>query len=308
MITIFSCPKPFRNHINTIQRNAIKSWMLLRPTPEIILMGNEEGTAQISKEFGIDHISEVEQNEFGTPLVNDLFAKAEKAARNLLMCYVNTDIILMRHFLPAVQMAYQQKPGSLIAGRRWDLNLIEPLEFSLNWEQTLLEIVAREGKPHAETGIDYFVFPKGLWDKIPPFALGRTIWDNWLIYRACSQEVPTVDLTAMSIVVHQNHDYAHHPGGSKALYKGEEAKSNLDLAGGYAHTYTLRDTKYKITKGKVKRKIVIPFLSYYYRLFIIKSCLKFNIVGSGRVALLIEMPWRLLDKTFKTKIPSANDW
>ncbi len=307
MITIFSCPKPFRSHINTIQRNAIKSWTLLRPTPEIILMGNEEGTAQISKEFGIEHIARVERNQFGTPLVNDLFAKAEKAAINPLMCYVNTDIILMSDFLPAVQMAYQQKPGSLIVGRRWDLNIIEPLNFSINWEQDLVKLLARKGKPHAETGIDYFVFPKSLWDKIPPFALGRTIWDNWLIYRACSQEVPTVDLTAMSIVVHQNHDYTHYSGGIKALSKGEEAKNNLDLAGGYTRTYTLRDTKYKITKGNVKRKIVIPLLSYYYRLFISKSCLKFNIVNSGRAALLLEMPWRLLDKTFKTRIPSAND-
>ena len=130
MITMFSSPKPFRSDINTIQRNAIKSWTLLTPTPEIILMGNEEGTAKISKEFGIQHIADVKKNEFGTPLVNDLFAKAEKAARNPLMCYVNTDIILMSDFLPSIHMTYREQPGSLIVGRRWDLDVSEPLDFS----------------------------------------------------------------------------------------------------------------------------------------------------------------------------------
>lgn len=64
MLTIFSCPKPFRGHINIIQRNAIRSWTLLQARPEIILIGNEEGTAEVCKEFGLRHIPDVERNEY----------------------------------------------------------------------------------------------------------------------------------------------------------------------------------------------------------------------------------------------------
>jgi hypothetical protein len=265
MITIFSCPKPFHGHIDIIQHNAFKSWTLLRPTPEIILMGNEEGTAQICKEFGIDQIVEVERNRFGTPLVNDLFAKAEKAARNPLMCYVNTDIILLTDFLQAVQMAYKEKPGSLIVGRRWDLKLTEHLDFSVRWEKELLKLLARKGKVHAETAIDYFVFPKGLWNKIPPFALGRTMWDNWLIYSVRSRKIPVTDLSAVTTVIHQNHGYEHYPGGEEALWLGEEARNNRELGGGYGHAYDLRDTTHKLTKKGLKRKFLTPLLSSIVR-------------------------------------------
>ena len=59
MLTIFATPKPFRGHIAVIQRNAIRSWTLLRPACEIILMGNDEGTAEIAAEFGVRHVPEI---------------------------------------------------------------------------------------------------------------------------------------------------------------------------------------------------------------------------------------------------------
>src|SRR5215470_320731 len=59
MLTIFATPKPFRDHIAVIQRNAIRSWTLLRPACEIILMGNDEGTADIAAEFGVRYVPEV---------------------------------------------------------------------------------------------------------------------------------------------------------------------------------------------------------------------------------------------------------
>jgi hypothetical protein len=59
MLSILAFPKPFRGHIATIQRNAISSWMRLRPPCEIFLFGDEEGTAEVAKEFGACHISEM---------------------------------------------------------------------------------------------------------------------------------------------------------------------------------------------------------------------------------------------------------
>lgn len=73
MLTPFSIPKPFRGHIGIIQTNAIQSWTLLRPSCEIILFGNEEGTGYIADRFRILHVPEVESNEYGTPLLNSMF-------------------------------------------------------------------------------------------------------------------------------------------------------------------------------------------------------------------------------------------
>ena len=67
MLTLFAIPKQFHGYSGVIQRNAVKSWTLLRPPPEIILFGDEDGTAEAVKEFGIRHIPKVARNEYGTP-------------------------------------------------------------------------------------------------------------------------------------------------------------------------------------------------------------------------------------------------
>src|SRR5579862_4415619 len=98
MLAIFAVPKPFRGHIATIQRNAIAQWTRLSPRPEILLFGNEEGTAAIAQEFSLRHIPEIKCNQYGTPLVSDLFEKAQTIASHDTLCYVNADIMLLGDF------------------------------------------------------------------------------------------------------------------------------------------------------------------------------------------------------------------
>ena len=124
MLTLFTIPKPFRGHIAVIQRNAIRSWTLLRPACEIILFGHEEGTAEVAAEFGLRHVPEVARNEYGTPLVSDLFAQAQRLATCERLGYVNADIILLSDFLRAVQRIPFRR--FLMIGRRWDLDLDQP--------------------------------------------------------------------------------------------------------------------------------------------------------------------------------------
>src|SRR5262245_24272757 len=72
MLSILAFPKPFRGHIATIQRNAISSWTRLRPQCDIFLFGDDEGTAEVAKEFGVCHVPEMARNEYGTPLLSDV--------------------------------------------------------------------------------------------------------------------------------------------------------------------------------------------------------------------------------------------
>ena len=80
MLTIFGIPKPFEGHFGVIQRNAIQSWTRLSPRCQVLLFGDESGTAEVAAEVGAQHIPKVERNEFGTPLLNSVFGQAEKAA------------------------------------------------------------------------------------------------------------------------------------------------------------------------------------------------------------------------------------
>jgi len=256
MLSIFSCPKPFTDsHINTIQRNAIKSWTLLRPKPEIILFGNETGTIEICEEFNLNHISNIMTNQFGTPLVNDLFETAQKIVTNNTLCYINSDIILMYDFVNAIKQVESIEKKFLIVGRRWDVCIDELLSFEDDWQENLQNHALKSGKLHSLTGIDYFVFPRGLWNYIPPFALGRTIWDNWLLYYALSQKAALIDASNIIMAIHQNHTYNHHPEGKWGIWNGIEAKYNENLAGGRSHVFTIEDANYIMTKQGLRRAL-----------------------------------------------------
>lgn len=255
MLTIFALPKAFQGHIKVIQNNAIRSWTKLRPSCEIILFGTDEGTAEIADELGIRHVPDVAKNEYGTPLVSSLFSTAQKVAGNDLVSYVNADIILTQSFMEAVRRI--QKQRFLLIGRRWDLDVDEPLDFSSpDWEKKLLARLAESGKLHGYSGLDYSVFPRGLYRDIPPFALGRTAWDNWLVYRARSLKMLVIDATGAITIIHQNHEYARFQGVNEGSAKGErkglEGRRNRELLGGPFYAFHIWDATHILAPDGLK--------------------------------------------------------
>lgn len=232
-LTIFTIPKPFKGHENIIQRNAIQSWLALEPRPDIILLGDDEGVAEVSKEFGIKHIGNIAVNEYGTPLISDVFEKAQSDSNNNIMAYVNADIILMQDFISAANVVSQKFTNNFLAiGQRWDVDIFNKIDFNnAIWRQNLKEIVHTTGKMHASTGKDYFVFKKGLWSAIPPFAIGRGHFDNWLVFSAFVTGFPVIDATNSVLAVHQNHNYNHMHGSNDVWLERPECLLNRSLAG-----------------------------------------------------------------------------
>lgn len=263
MLTVFTTTKPFRGHIGIIQANAIQSWLSLRPECEVILFGNEEGTTEVASRFGIRHIAEVACNEYGTPLISYMFRVAQDTANHQIMCYVNADVILTSDFLPAIRQV--QRQSFLLVGQRWDVDLREPVDFAKpDWEAYLRARVIKEGKIHPKSGIDYFVFPRGLYHSIPPFAIGRGGWDNWLVYQARLLKAPVIDATKAITVVHQNHDYGHHLGGAAGVWEGPEKRQNIELMGGIDHAFSLEYATFLLTPLGLKPALTPRHL--YFRM------------------------------------------
>ncbi len=244
MLTFFATPKAFTGHNEIIQRNAIQSWLQLRPACEVILMGVDQGTAEVAHEFGLRHIPDVACNQYGTPRVDAIFERAQAAGSHPLLCYINADIILLSDFLEAVQrITFQQ---FLIVGRRWDMDIDQPLDFgSAAWESDLRDRMVEEASRHAQWGIDYFVFRRGLWGNMRPFAIGRPIWDNWLVYQAMARGAMVVDASQSVTAVHQNHGYSHVSGGRQVARTGPEAERNRELADG--HVLGLHHAPWRLT-------------------------------------------------------------
>ena len=253
LITFFSAPKPFANpHIATIQRNAIQSWTLL-PDVEVILLGEERGLAEAARELGVKHIPHVECNAGGAPLISSMFALARENSSGDLLCIVNADMILLPDFLEAARRSRLLRDKFILLSQRWDLDVIQPLDFSGDWVNGLRSTVHRQGKLHRPSGSDFFLFPKSCYADVPPFAIGRAGWDNWMIYKARKEGWAVIDATPSLTIVHQNHDYSHLPGG-KPHYDHPDTNENIRLAGGEANVrYTILDSTHQLAGGKLTR-------------------------------------------------------
>jgi hypothetical protein len=253
LITIFAMPKPFEGHFGVIQRNAITSWTRFSPRPEIILFGDERGTAEFASEFGLRHVAEIKRSEKGVPFVDDLFARAQRAASFPIVAYVNSDIILFNGFLRAIEDVAAWRPEFLMAGRRWDIDITTLLDFTAaDWEARLREDVARRGRRRSVSWIDYFVFPRGMYSEVPPMLIGRMWWDNWLVWKAGDLGAAVVDASPRVLAVHQNHEYAH-AGGYFGVVQSEEGKWNERLAEGGRCARTLREARFKYGRFGVRR-------------------------------------------------------
>jgi len=255
MLTLFTCPKPFKDKSKIIQTNAIHSWTLLDPKPEIIIIGNEEGAEEICQNYGLRHIPQVKRNEYGTPLISSVFEIAQKAATYPLLCYLNSDIILLSDFIRAIQfVAKEKKPPFLLAGRRWDIGVNDHLDFNHGWEDELKNAVKERGEFCAPNAIDYFIFPKGLYSDFLPFIIGRIGWDNWLISHTLSRKIPVIDLTALNLVVHQRHNYAHLAKSGLTLENSSESLYNKRIMGCWpCFSCSIWDSTHVLTENGIKK-------------------------------------------------------
>jgi hypothetical protein len=247
-LTIFTAPKPFTNpHIATIQRNAIQSWRLLE-NAQVMLVGQEEGLAEVAAELGLLHLPEVSRNEQGTPRVSSIFELARQHSDTPLLAYVNTDVILLPDFVWTVWKVAEQAEQFLVVGQRWDLDLRQEVDFTPGWESRLRADLRSRGRLHPPGGSDYFVFPRSGFTQMPNFAIGRAGWDNWMFYHARQQHWPVVDATQAITAVHQDHDYSHLPGG-QPHYRLPETGENIRLAGGRRAIFTLLDADCTLVEG-----------------------------------------------------------
>ena len=232
MLTLFSVPKPFIGAIATIQRRAVASWCEL--DIQVVLLGDEEGVADAARELGAEHVPGLERTPHGTPRLDSAFALANGVARCPLRCFVNCDVILGDDVLAATRAVAGAASRFLLVG------------------QTI-----ENSRPRGAAALDWFVFPAENFGEIPPFAIGRACFDNWLIWKGRQVGI-VVDATRDVRAVHLAHGYEHVAGGMDEAYYGEEAARNLELAGGKSRLYTLHDASHVLRDGELRRNYGAP--------------------------------------------------
>jgi hypothetical protein len=257
LITIFALPKPFGHDTDLIQRNAINSWVRLQPEVDVLLIGDEVGIAETAIELGVRHAGGIEFNEQGTPLVSSAFEIAHRNSNSPFLAYCNCDVILMKDFARTVELLAQTpKFAQFIAfGQRTDLKVDRNIDFDqLLQIERLLEECKKNGVRSSNVCKEYFVFNRELYQDVPPFAIGRGNWDNWMIHSAKTNRIPVVKVSELVTAIHQSHDYSHTSAGRfKCYVSGKEAEENRRLAGG-RHFVSGSTADWRLTHMGLKRE------------------------------------------------------
>ena len=138
----------------------------------------------------------------------------------------------------------------LVIGRTWDLAIEEELTFDDGCEAGLRRRVGAEGVSRNPWWIDFFVFRANSLGKIPPFAVGRPGWDNWMVWQARKLRFPVVDISPSTVVIHQRHGYGHVKGARDGRWIGPEGDANNALVG-RGQGLSLQDATHELVAGRL---------------------------------------------------------
>jgi len=254
-ITIFSSPRPFTDpHTSMIQRNAIESWLQLRPQPQVLLIGDDQGVGDVARELNVTHVPEVATTDYGMPMRDSMHELAHRYARHDLVCVINADIIVLSNFYECIRRIPFK--WYVATGRRFDVDVSWSIRFeSDSWREELEDLRARSGVLHGPSAVDYAVYPKAIDPPIlPPFPMHLPGWDGWFLCQYKRQRIPVVNLDTAVTVLHQNHESAESIHDKVRIWqRDEEARNVLRRSGGFSNRATLREADFVFADGDVRR-------------------------------------------------------
>ena len=241
MLTILSTPKPFEGHIGLIQRNAIGSWVRLSPRPQIILFGrlapepvkwplsSASSTSPRSRRTNSALLICVDSSRAGetagapqSPLLRqrrhhpDRGARARRAVRT------------------------RATAAFLMVSARINLDLDVPILFETDWRRLAERAAARRAAARATTRASISSSsPRVSIQNIPPLAIGRAWFDQWMIKAAAQRGLDRRRHRRSGRSSTRTTVTRTSPADASTVYQGVEAERNLAIYGGEAHAYTL---------------------------------------------------------------------
>jgi hypothetical protein len=252
LITFLSSPKPFSGISYKNQLNAIQSWLNVHPNAEVILYGDSPGCKEVCALLGIKHVDKIECSPSGVPYFGAIVDHAQKNALHDIQVYLNCDILLTHDILDAVKMV--DFPRFLIVGQRIDLDDKVSISFQEdNWRLYVETLIGNGAKLHAPSGMDYFIFTRGLWEGLKPLVIGRAGYDSALISFCLRRRIPIIDATYMILALHQHHDYCHVNGKKQEITTGVDAKNNQRMHEVEHSAPNVIDATWQIHNGQLIR-------------------------------------------------------
>lgn len=154
--------------------------------------------------------------EFDGPLIpfHEMVAAVEHDTDASWMMYANADILFDRS---QIEKLWQSLIGQ------------HPVELEGDFLLTGQRIdILEDGSKrlHRPSGMDYFVFRRGMFTNLPKVTMGRAYCDNALVAYCLRRDIPVIDASFALRIEHQFHGYGHVAGGRSSVWHGEEAMAN----------------------------------------------------------------------------------
>lgn len=225
MLTIFTSCRSFQyQNFDTIQRNAIESWLHLDPKPEVILMGNDEGSEKVAAEYGIRYVPDIKYSDSGTPRFDTMFDKANELATNKYLLYASCDIVLFQDTMKALEILIKNFQDNFVGvvekeGKAGLRELNREIQVGRKKYKMVLVLLGRQvviiGFSLKVYTKMYCLFILGVVHVIVGF-----FWDAW-------RRGIMVDLTETVMIVDYLHNYTY----MNSKVRNQEIKYNRNLAG-----------------------------------------------------------------------------
>lgn len=190
-MVIFTSFKPSTGAAAEIQRRALDNWRLCFPDSRIITF---EGSLVPFRE---------------------MVEKVERETDADILMYVNGDVLFEEGNVLTQSHCIAEAAGILSFGN----------DFLLTGQR--IDILADGTKRlHRPSGMDYFVFRRGMFRDLPRVLMGRAYCDSALVAYCLRKWISVIDASFALRVEHQFHDYGHVKGGRTTVWQGDDAKAN----------------------------------------------------------------------------------
>lgn len=247
MITFFTT---FKKYSKT-EKNAVNSWLSLDRSIEVIIFSEDNISNSWINSKRVSIIHTFNKHETGLPLLNSIFEEASRCSKFPILCYCNSDIILLPEFLKSISPLLECSGFFLGVSQRIDI----AIEFEIDFQRDesidqLRDIVCSMGKIHPPMGSDIFLHRRNQYTQtvMPNLLVGRPGWDNWMMYDARTRFNKLVDLTGNApAVIHQDHP---------ANYNSQNIDDRINfmfLPPNDLYTFILVYANYRITKRKLRK-------------------------------------------------------
>jgi hypothetical protein len=229
MFTFLTTAKSFLDAFRVVQLRALSNWQKSTPNADMVLFGKSDGAEMVCDELNIRQVPDIEASQTGVPYFDSVARWAEKNAKYDVQVYANADIL----FPPDFGRYLEKVPMGpfLMVGQRVDLAEKTAFDPDVFYDQLKSVLKEHQAEIHRPSGMDFFVFRRGMFQDLKPLIVGRGGYDSALVAYCLRKRIPVIDASFAFPIVHQWHDYGHLQGGKRQAHAGEEAQLNLGRHG-----------------------------------------------------------------------------